>query len=146
MKKGKVVSVNVAEKKGEKKKNVNIVQVIKGKGIPGDGHFGFMHRQVSILPIESIEKMKAKGFNVGPGDFAENITTEGLDLSDVRLGTKIRVGNDVILKVSQIGKECHERCVIYYQTGDCIMPKEGIFAEVIEEGEIKVGDRIEILE
>ncbi len=146
MKKGRVVSVNISEERGEKKRNVGYAKVEKGKGLKGDGHFGFMHRQVSLLSIASIEKMKAQGLDVGPGDFAENITFEGLDGESLTEGKILRVGNGVILRISQIGKECHERCAIYYQTGDCIMPKEGIFAEVLEEGEIRVGDEIELLE
>jgi MOSC domain-containing protein YiiM len=86
--------------------------------------------------------MRAKGLNVGYGDFAENITTEGIDLVHLPIGTEMRIGNSVILRVTQIGKECHERCAIYYQAGDCVMPKEGIFAEVVSEGEVKVGDDI----
>ncbi|MCS7281223.1 MAG: MOSC domain-containing protein [Desulfobacterota bacterium] len=146
MNKGRVISVNTSEKKGEKKRNVNNAFLVKDKGLQGDGHFGFMHRQVSLLSIESIEKMRNLGLDVGPGDFAENITTEGLDLSSLTLGKKLKVGERVILRVTQIGKECHERCAIYYMAGDCIMPKEGIFAEVIEGGVVKVGDPIEVIE
>jgi MOSC domain-containing protein YiiM len=94
------------------------------------------------LANESIEKMRAKGLTVGYGDFAENITTEGIDLVHLPIGTEVRIGNSVILRVTQIGKECHDRCAIYYQAGDCVMPKEGIFAEVVTEGEVKVGDKI----
>lgn len=146
MKKGRVLSVNISEKKGEKKRNVGFAYAKEGKGLEGDGHFGFMHRQISLLSKESIEKMREQGLDVGPGDFAENITFEGLDLASLVEGKKLKVGEKVILKISQIGKECHERCAIYYQTGDCIMPKEGVFAEVVSGGEIKVGDEIELLE
>jgi MOSC domain-containing protein YiiM len=97
------------------------------------------------LANESIEKMKAMGLNVGYGDFAENITTEGIDLVHLPIGTEIRIGNSVILRVTQIGKECHTRCAIYYQAGDCVMPKEGIFAEVLKEGKVKAGDEILII-
>jgi len=145
MNRGRVVSVNISEEKGERKRNIGVARVEKGKGLVGDGHFGFMHRQVSLLPLESIEKMRKLGLNVGPGDFAENITTQGLDLSGLKVGEIIKVGRNVVLRVSQIGKECHERCAIYYEAGDCIMPREGIFLEVVEEGEIKVGDEIEIV-
>jgi len=96
------------------------------------------------LANESIEKMKAMGLKVGYGDFAENISTEGIDLVNLPIGTPIRIGDTVLLRVTQIGKECHTRCAIYYQAGDCVMPKEGIFAEVIKEGEVKVGDEVVI--
>jgi MOSC domain-containing protein YiiM len=140
--KGKVLAVNISEDKGTKKTNVQSCSLLKDFGLKGDAHGGPWHRQVSLLANESIEKMRAKGLHVGYGDFAENITTEGIDLVHLPIGTKIRIGNSVILRVTQIGKECHERCAIYYQAGDCVMPKEGIFAEVIIEGEVKVGDKM----
>ena len=139
---GKVLAVNVSENKGTKKTNIHSCALLKDFGLMGDAHAGPWHRQVSLLANESIEKMRAKGLNVGYGDFAENITTEGVDLVHLPIGTEIRIGNSVLLRVSQIGKECHERCAIYYQAGDCVMPKEGIFAEVVNEGEVKVGDEI----
>ncbi len=141
---GKVLAVNVSEKKGTRKKNVNACAVLKDHGLKDDAHAGPWHRQVSLLANESIQKMQAMGLNVSYGDFAENITTEGVDLVHLPIGTTIRLGQGVILRVTQIGKECHTRCAIYYQAGDCVMPKEGIFAEVLSEGEIKVGDEIEI--
>jgi len=140
--KGKVLAVNISEDKGTKKTNVQSCALMKDFGLKGDAHAGPWHRQVSLLANESIEKMRAKGLNVGYGDFAENVTTEGVDLVHLPIGTKIRIGNSVILSVTQIGKECHERCAIYYQAGDCVMPKEGIFAEVVTEGEVKIGDEI----
>ena len=139
---GKVLAVNISEDKGTKKTNVQSCSLLKDFGLEGDAHGGPWHRQVSLLANESIEKMRAKGLNVGYGDFAENITTEGIDLVHLPIGTEVRIGNSVILRVTQIGKECHERCAIYYQAGDCVMPKEGIFAEVVTEGEVKVGDKI----
>ena len=142
--KGKVLAVNISEDKGMKKTNIQSCTLLKKFGLKGDAHAGPWHRQVSLLANESIEKMRAKGLNVGYGDFAENITTEGVDLVHLPIGTEVRIGNSVILRVTQIGKECHERCAIYYQAGDCVMPKEGIFAEVMNEGEVKVGDKIEI--
>jgi len=142
--KGKVLAVNISEDKGTKKTNVQSCALMKDFGLKGDAHAGPWHRQVSLLANESIEKMRAKGLNVGYGDFAENVTTEGVDLVHLPIGTKIRIGNSVILSVTQIGKECHERCAIYYQAGDCVMPKEGIFAEVVNEGAVKVGDEIVI--
>ncbi len=141
---GRVLAVNVSEEKGTKKKNIQSCALQKDFGLKGDAHAGPWHRQVSLLANESIEKMRAKGLNVGYGDFAENITTEGIDLVHLPIGTEIRVGNSVLLRVTQIGKECHTRCAIYYQAGDCVMPKEGIFAEVLIEGEVKVGDEITI--
>ena len=141
---GKVLAVNISEDKGTKKTNVQSCSLLKDFGLEGDAHGGPWHRQVSLLANESIEKMRAKGLMVGYGDFAENITTEGIDLVHLPIGTEVRIGNSVILRVTQIGKECHERCAIYYQAGDCVMPKEGIFAEVVTEGEVKVGDEIYI--
>ena len=139
---GKVLAVNISEKKGTKKTNIKSCALLKDFGLKDDAHAGPWHRQVSLLANESIEKMKAKGLKVGYGDFAENITTEGVDLVHLPIGTEIRIGNSILLRVTQIGKECHERCAIYYQAGDCVMPKEGIFAEVVREGEVKVGDDI----
>lgn len=139
---GKVLAVNISEDKGTKKTNVQACSLLKDFGLKGDAHAGPWHRQVSLLANESIEKMRAMGLRVGYGDFAENITTEGVDLVHLPIGTEIRIGNSVTLRVTQIGKECHERCAIYYQAGDCVMPKEGIFAEVVTEGEVKAGDVI----
>ncbi len=139
---GKVLAVNVSEKKGTKKTNVKSCLLLKDFGLKDDAHGGPWHRQVSLLADESIEKMRAKGLNVGYGDFAENITTEGVDLVHLPIGTDIQIGKSVLLRVTQIGKECHTRCAIYYQAGDCVMPKEGIFAEVVNEGDVKVGDEI----
>jgi MOSC domain-containing protein YiiM len=139
---GKVLAVNISDEKGTKKTNVRQCGVEKDHGLKGDAHAGPWHRQVSLLANESINKMKAMGLNVGYGDFAENITTEGINLVSLPIGTEIRIGNSIVLRVTQIGKECHERCAIYYQAGDCVMPREGIFAEVVSEGEVKVGDEI----
>jgi MOSC domain-containing protein YiiM len=139
---GKVLAVNISKDKGTKKTNIQSCLVVRESGLKGDAHAGPWHRQVSLLANESIEKMRAMGLKVGYGDFAENITTEGIDLVHLPIGTEIRIGDSILLRVTQIGKECHERCAIYYQAGDCVMPKEGIFAEVINEGEVKVGDEI----
>jgi MOSC domain-containing protein YiiM len=141
---GKVLAVNISEKKGTKKTNIKSCLLLKDSGLKDDAHAGPWHRQVSLLANESIEKMRAKGLKVGYGDFAENITTEGIDLVHLPIGTDIQIGKCVILRVTQIGKECHTRCAIYYQAGDCVMPKEGIFAEVITEGRVEVGDEITI--
>jgi len=139
---GKILAVNISEEKGTKKTNIQSCALLKDFGLKGDAHAGPWHRQVSLLANESIEKMRAMGLSVSYGDFAENITTEGIDLVHLPIGTTIRIGDSVVLQVTQIGKECHERCAIYYQVGDCVMPKEGIFAEVMNEGEVKVGDEI----
>ena len=115
-------------------------------GIEGDAHASSAwHRQVSLLALESIEKMRSMGLKVNPGDFAENITTEGIDLLSFPVGTHLTIGGDIEVEVSQIGKECHTRCAIYYQAGDCVMPREGIFAEVVTGGEVKIGDEVEVL-
>ena len=144
-KRGAIKVISVSKKKGMKKSNVDTATLKEDFGIIGDAHGGTKNRQVSLLAEESIEKMKAKGLNVGPGDFAENITTEGVDLLSLKIGTKLKVGGDVILEISQIGKECHTRCNIYYQAGDCVMPKEGIFVRVLKGGVISPGDGLEIV-
>ena len=140
---GKVVSVNISSKKGVRKKPVEEIILKADYGIEGDAHASSeWHRQVSLLALESIKKMQEKGLDVKPGDFAENITTEGLDLISLPLGTELHIGSGVIGEVSQIGKECHTRCAIYYQAGDCVMPKEGIFIKVLRGGKIRAGDTV----
>jgi MOSC domain-containing protein YiiM len=136
-----VLAVCISEKKGERKKPVESVELRENHGIVGDGHAGDWHRQVSLLAQESIDKMRALGLDVNAGDFAENITTSGINLVSLPIGSRLQIG-DVVLEVTQIGKECHTRCAIYYQAGDCVMPKEGIFAKVISGGIIKPGDEI----
>ncbi|MBP2642791.1 MAG: mOSC domain protein [Firmicutes bacterium] len=142
---GKIIAVCTSKHKGERKKNIGVSRLIPGQGLEGDAHAGFIHRQVSLLAMESIEKMRQAGLDVGPGDFAENLTTENISLVDLPIGTKLKVG-ETLLEVSQIGKECHNRCAIYYQAGDCVMPKEGIFAIVLTGGMVKTGDVIEVSE
>jgi MOSC domain-containing protein YiiM len=140
---GKVISVNISAKKGVRKKPVDEIFIKADYGIECDAHASSeWHRQVSLLALESIKKMQEKGLDVKPGDFAENITTEGLDLVSLPLGTKMQIGAEIIGEVSQIGKECHTRCAIFYQAGDCVMPKEGIFIKVLKGGMIKKGDTI----
>lgn len=141
---GKIVAVCTSINKGERKKNVGKANLLVGLGLEGDAHAGFQHRQVSLLALESIDKMRAMGLDVHPGDFAENLTTEGVELVTLPVGTRLRIG-ECLLEVSQIGKECHTRCAIYYQAGDCVMPKEGIFAIVLEGGRVAVGDLIEVI-
>ncbi len=144
--KGRVVSINISEKKGIRKMPVESAIIDENSGIKGDAHASSgWHRQVSLLAIESIKKMQEIGLDVKPGDFAENITTEGIDLLSLPIGTKMSIGGEVVGEVSQIGKECHSRCAIYYQAGDCVMPKEGIFIKILKGGSIKVGDSIEVL-
>ncbi len=139
-----IIAVCTSAKKGERKSNVGEALLLKNLGLENDAHAGFAHRQVSLLAEESIAKMIEKGLDVGPGDFAENLTTRGIDLVSLPVGTRLQAGNKAILRVTQIGKECHNRCAIYYQAGDCVMPREGIFAEVLLEGKVKVGDPLEI--
>lgn len=142
--KGRVVSINTSNKKGVRKKPVNKAEIVADFGLKGDAHASKeWHKQVSLLALESIRKMQGQGFDVKPGDFAENITTEGIDLIGLPVGTQIKIGN-VEVEVSQIGKECHTKCSIYYQAGHCVMPKEGIFAKVLKGGLIKKGDSIEV--
>ena len=139
---GKIIAISVSDKKGVRKTNVGSALLKEDFGIEGDAHAGTPKRQVSLLAIESVEKMRAKGLKVNPGDFAENITTEGIDLLGLKIGERLSLGSGAILEISQIGKECHTRCNIYYQAGDCVMPKEGIFARVIKGGTVKTGDEI----
>src|SRR3989338_8540356 len=124
----KIIAVSVSDKKGERKHNVESISLREDFGITGDAHAGSGHRQVSLLAEESIKKMRLKGLDVKPGDFAENVTTKGICLLKLKIGEKFKAGSSVIFEVSQIGKVCHTRCSIYYQAGDCVMPKEGIFA------------------
>lgn len=142
----KVVSVNISEKKGTVKKPIEKGYFRENHGLEGDAHAGMGHRQVSLLAEESIEKMKAKGiWDLAAGKFAENITTEGIELHTLPVGTKLKIGEEVILEISQIGKKCHEACEIRKITGDCIMPKEGVFARVLKSGFIKPGDEIIVI-
>jgi MOSC domain-containing protein YiiM len=141
----KIVSINVSKHKGTQKTAITRAEVIKGHGIDGDAHAGPWHRQVSFLASESIESARQKGLEVGSGDFAENITTEGIDWKEIPVGTRLKFGEHVILEITQIGKECHNKCAIYYKAGDCIMPKEGIFASVVQGGIISINDPIRIL-
>ena len=136
-----VKAVCISENKGERKKPAAAVELRENHGIVGDAHAGDWHRQISLLASESIDKMRALGLDVDSGDFAENITTTGIELVSLPIGTRLKVG-PTLLEVTQIGKECHNRCAIYDQAGDCVMPKEGIFARVITGGVVKPGDEI----
>lgn len=139
----KVLSISISDKKGIPKTNTNTGIFIEGYGMQGDAHASSdTHRQVSLLAIESIDKMRAMGLDVNPGSFAENITTQGIELTCLKTGEKLLLGNDVVLEITQIGKECHTRCAIFYQAGDCVMPKEGVFAKVVKGGTVGKGDSI----
>ena len=148
---GTIVSVNISRKKGQAKIPVAEAQIIAGEGIREDAHRGFGHRQVSLLMIESIEEQRARlsggpETGVGPGAYAENLTTRGIDLKGLEVGAGLIIkgaGGAIRLRVSQIGKECHTKCAIYKLVGDCIMPGLGIFCEVLEGGTVRAGDRIE---
>ncbi|HEY97742.1 MAG TPA: MOSC domain-containing protein [Dehalococcoidia bacterium] len=139
----KIIAVCTSDRKGIKKNPVKEVIIEEGYGVAGDAHADCQtHRQVSLLAMESIDKMRKLGFELKPGDFAENITTEGIDLVSLPVGTRILAGEEVVLEMSQIGKECHAACAIRRQVGDCIMPREGIFARVIHGGTLRPGDSI----
>ncbi len=142
----KIVSIAVSKKKGTRKSGVEKALLTKDHGLEGDAHAGPWHRQVSFLAGESIEKARRSGLEVTFGDFAENIATEGIDWLNVPLGTRLQLGSSVIVEITQIGKECHQKCAIYYQAGDCIMPREGIFARVLEGGAIANGDPIRFVD
>lgn len=141
----RIVAVCTSEEKGVRKINVNSGKLIVGHGLAGDAHAGSWHRQVSLLAVESIKKMQEMGLQVGPGDFAENITTEGIELCSLPPGTVLQLGTEAVGEVTQIGKECHARCAIFYQAGDCVMPREGIFIKVLQGGQIQVGDQISVI-
>jgi MOSC domain-containing protein YiiM len=140
---GKIIAVCISNEKQTKKKDINQGHIIKNHGLEGDAHADSdSHRQISLLAQESIDKMKAQGLDVKAGDFAENLTTTDIDLKSLPVGTVLKAGEEVLLEITQIGKECHTPCAIYHQVGNCVMPSEGIFAVVLEGGVIKSGDQI----
>ncbi len=141
-----IVAISTSDRKGMRKANTPSAELRPNHGIEGDAHAGEWHRQVSLLAMESIEKMRKLGLSVGPGDFAENIATEGIELVSLPIGRRLRLGKKALVEVTQIGKECHARCAIYEQAGDCVMPREGIFVKVLEGGPIAVGDPITVVE
>ncbi len=145
MSQGKVIAVCISEKKGTQKTQVPYIKLVPEWGIEGDAHAGKWHRQVSLLALEKIEAFREKGADVDFGAFGENIIVEGFDLRALPVGTRFRIG-DALLELTQIGKECHSHCAIYHQVGDCIMPREGVFTVVLEGGEVKAGDDIELIE
>jgi MOSC domain-containing protein YiiM len=142
---GRIVAVCISETKGVRKNNIERAYLQADSGLMGDAHAGPGHRQVSLLAIESIEQMRQRGLSVGPGDFAENLTTKGLELHLLPVGTRVRIGIEALGEVTQIGKKCHTGCAVFKQVGDCIMPREGIFAKVLKSGHVQVGDTIEVL-
>lgn len=141
-----VVEVSISKKKGTKKENIPEGLLIENHGFKDDAHAGDWHRQVSLLAIESIEKARTKGLDLSPGDFAENITTRGIDLVHLPIGTRLKVGEEALMEVTQIGKKCHTKCAIYQQVGDCVMPKEGIFTKVLKGGKVKKNDPIVVVD
>jgi MOSC domain-containing protein YiiM len=141
----RIITVCKSKEKETKKKAVASNTLRENYGLVGDAHADSgTHRQVSLLAIESINKMRSLGLNVGPGDFAENLTVEGIDLVSLPVGTRLGIGDEIVLEISQIGKECHNGCSIFQQAGKCIMPEEGIFARVIRGGLVKPADTIKV--
>lgn len=138
----KIESIAVSKKKGTPKTGVESAELLVDHGLKGDAHAGPWHRQVSFLAAESIEKARDRGLDVGFGDFAENIATRGINWLEIPIGTRVNLGDSAVVEITQIGKECHTRCAIYYKAGDCIMPKEGIFGKVLQGGKIRKGDVI----
>jgi MOSC domain-containing protein YiiM len=142
MRNGTIVAISISERKGVKKRNIGEAVLLKDLGIEHDAHAEGGNRQVSLLMDESIRRMQDTGVEVAHGDFAENIVTSGFDLLALHVGDTIRIGEQIVLEVTMIGKECHSPCAIYYQVGYCIMPEEGIFCRVVEPGRIRVGDPV----
>jgi molybdopterin adenylyltransferase len=138
-----IKAISISDRKGTRKNNINTTNLIADFGLENDAHGGRWHRQVSFLAQESIDTMRAKGLDVVAGNFAENITTEGLNLTGLEVGRHISIG-DAKLVISQLGKICHTRCAIFHQAGDCVMPREGIFAVIQKGGTIRVGDGIRV--
>ena len=141
---GKIIGICISDARGTEKHSVSSATLVENHGIMGDAHAGDWHRQVSLLANESVDKMRAKFPELPAGAFAENILTEGLELFTLPIGTRLRVG-ETLLEITQIGKECHEACAIRKVTGDCVMPREGIFAIVLEQGSVRAGDTVEVL-
>jgi MOSC domain-containing protein YiiM len=141
---GRLVAVNCAPNKGEKKRPVAVGLLRTDYGLEVEGHAG-TGRQVSLLAAESIDKIRQLGLNVASGDFAENLTTQGITLHTLPVGSRLSVGGDAVLEITQIGKQCHERCAIFDQVGTCVMPTEGVFARVVCGGAVRAGDEIRVL-
>ena len=141
---GKIMAVCISEKRGTQKKNIEKVRLIENFGLEGDAHGGNWHRQVSLLSYEKVRAFEEKGISVEDGAFGENLLVEGFDFKTLPIGTRFRCG-EVLLDMTQIGKECHSHCEIYQAVGDCIMPREGVFARVLHGGMIQIGDVMEIV-
>ena len=141
---GKILALCISEKKGTLKTEINEANFIEDFGIENDAHAGKWHRQVSLLEFNKIDEFRKKGANVDFGAFGENIVLEGIELHTLPIGQLINIG-DVLLEVTQIGKKCHDKCQIYYQVGECIMPKNGIFTKVLKGGKVKVGDECSLV-
>jgi MOSC domain-containing protein YiiM len=141
----KITSLAISKKKGTIKRVVDTATLIENHGFENDAHAGDWHRQVSFLSQENIDAANQRGLEVSFGDFAENIATLGVDWKTMPVGKKIKLGNKAVVEISQIGKTCHKKCAIYYKAGDCIMPKEGVFAKVIKGGKLKINDKIEMI-
>jgi len=142
---GIIKSVCISTERGVAKRPVAEAQIVENSGILGDAHAGSWHRQISLLGLDSVRKMQAAGADVGPGDFGENIDVEGINLPSLPVGTMLRLGDQVLVEVTQIGKECHDHCAIYELVGDCVMPREGIFVRVLKGGIIRPGDEIVVV-
>lgn len=140
---GKVMAVCISEERGTKKVNIAKCELIENHGMKNDAHAGCWHRQISLLCYERVEEFRAKGVLVDTGDFGENLLVAGIDFKTLPIGSILRC-NTVILEVTQIGKQCHAHCEIYHQVGDCIMPREGVFAKVIRGGTISAGDQLSV--
>ena len=141
----KIVSIAVSKKKGTTKQCIDQAELVENHGIKGDAHAGDWHRQLSFLAAESIDAVSTKDFVLNFGDFAENIATTGIDWKSLEIGQQVRLGDTALVEITQIGKECHKKCAIFYRTGDCIMPKEGVFAKILTGGTIRVGDAVTLL-
>jgi MOSC domain-containing protein YiiM len=142
----RIESIAISRSKGTTKKPVDEVLLVEELGLEGDAHAGAWHRQVSFHAVERIAEAREKGLDVSFGDFAENIATSGIDWKSIPVGSRVRLGDSALLEITQIGKECHHRCAIYYRAGDCIMPREGVFARVLKGGRIRCGDPVRILD
>lgn len=145
MMQGKVNAISISRKKGTAKSNISSAKLIADYGIENDAHAGKWQRQVSFLAMESIHKMKDKLPSIRPGAFAENITTEFIDIPNLQIGNKLKIGNEAEVEITQIGKVCHDKCAIYFKVGNCVMPTEGVFGKVTKSGEIFIDDQIELI-
>ncbi len=143
---GKIHALSISKRKGIPKSNIEAVNLIEDFGMENDAHAGKWHRQISLLAVESINKMRIKLPKLRAGAFAENITTEGIELGKLIIGNKIKIGDNAELEITQLGKVCHDKCAIYIQVGNCVMPTEGIFARVIKGGRVNKGDKVAVIE